>query len=282
MKRRAFTLVELLVVIAIIALLLGVLMPALNKAKEMAKAVLCGGNIRQFNLGLSMYEQTHGTFPNYDQTWGRIHTGTPPGGWAHGGHTQAFWFQLAAIELGKGPAWRKLMKCPSNRLKYEQAKVSAGSWITIGNYAANVNICKKEVLVGATTETAGKALGMMDIPHPSQTMLVTDGGTISAWWKRTAKWVAQKYIYNHIYTPGMEANRFPPNWMGPDNVGLDHWVYQDAWNGRHMFRQLNVGFVDGHVRRMHADDVAVDGPDNPHFGDTSEYFNYVPFWRPKW
>jgi prepilin-type N-terminal cleavage/methylation domain-containing protein/prepilin-type processing-associated H-X9-DG protein len=56
-KKRAFTLIELLVVIAIIALLMGILVPVLHKAREQGKDVICRNNLRQIGLGAGFYAE---------------------------------------------------------------------------------------------------------------------------------------------------------------------------------------------------------------------------------
>ena len=57
--RQAFTLIEVLVVVAIIALLISILLPSLNKARQQAKTTVCDSNLHQIGVGLFMYAEQH-------------------------------------------------------------------------------------------------------------------------------------------------------------------------------------------------------------------------------
>lgn len=110
MKRRAFTLVELLVVIAIIGILIALLLPAVQAAREAARRSQCTNNLKQLGLAANNYHDTHGCFPpawiwqGVNKTPGTPYTNQSL--WAWGAFLLPFMEQQAAYDgalVGKVP-----------------------------------------------------------------------------------------------------------------------------------------------------------------------------------
>lgn len=251
MVPRGFTLIELLVVVAIIGVLVSILLPALSRARQQARATVCLSNLRSLGLAVQVYLQhNHETFPSF----GYLHGGesNPAQSWIN--LLAEYYARSGGEVLGSGSAAtlqgevRDIRRCPSDRSPWYGQPRTDGQGKPLWrqtSYASNYYLVADDPRAIGKTQTFTR-LGQ--IPRPATTIsfveLAEDGEYATAdhvhpelWFAGTPRQIAGRQMAldrhagraNYVFVDGhAEAFRFEQTYLIDAN-GSDPLQGRISW-----------------------------------------------------
>lgn len=214
-KPAGFGLLELLVAVLVIAVLMALLVPAIQRGKRQAQTAYCVSNLRQIGSGLQLYMQEHGVFPPFAAS-GDVTR------WYDGSADEDSFFagpylrsiprlqqNLALEPVSKGG----IFDCPSITIVEKEVRGTASFMRDHFDYGLNISLCGRRPA---------------SLASPSQTVAVVDGGNYAR--------VKAQWTQGLTYTQDAPANPGGTAW----NYSPSPIIY--AHQGK-----ANLLFLDGHV-----------------------------------
>jgi len=237
--RAAFTLIELLVVISIIALLIGILLPALGAARESARAAVCLSQVRQIGTASYLYANDHdGHLPPHSSFDPSL---SDPGNPGVGANVHWCWANVAGdpeLALKNGSVSRYLQDvtaiagCPSYETPADFSSAAAALGVALPSevhYGYNGRMLGRPSATGAQDWNAYR---IETIKNPTETILFTDSGKLGS--PASQVWPEWELL------PAANDTRTGMSGAGPVGGNTVHGRHGDA---------ANVAWADGHASR---------------------------------
>jgi len=231
-KQKGFTLIELLVVIAIIAILMAILIPTLNRAKEQGKRAACLNNLHQLQLAWIMYaDENDDRIVNGEAYWSP--TGTPAAPVPTGGHHQ-------------GEQWWTGNDCAQNYMSGEQrpadVQIAALRCGALYPYVKNVDLYQCPTGVRGEMRTYSIVDSMNGLYRNGTRVAASNVGVRVG---RTVLWIKKR---TEITVPGPSQRIvfLDEGRVTPDSYAV-HYDTETWWDPPHVRHGdgTNVSFVDG-------------------------------------
>lgn len=241
LTKNAFTLIELLVVIAIIALLMGILMPALQRVRQQVKKIVCSNQVRQQTVALLMYAQ---------QNEGKMPLMTFGGGeWLW----DISYFATDAIINNGGE--RKIFHCPSNPVdtnvdtywRYSEDRNFYGSGLDTPEPTSDEDRQNNWRVVGYSylMETKSGRGNIFAAGEP--------GSRVPDPRRRFIKTTTQVGHHGEMELVIDTVIKYSDGWAQPDRYA--HWAQGTSHMEKGKPDGGNMGFLDGHASWRHFEDM---------------------------